>query len=144
MLLLFFLLLLGLLLVLVALFLFLVLCSLQLFLLLLCVSGGPGILLLCYFFEALLKIEVADVLGGLVSLDAIGEERACVGVLHGVFPGILLYSQFLLLHQQDRHHLYLLQPVDIEHVVFAWWLLDKWRWRVAGGIGFGFRSWLFL
>lgn len=43
-------------------------------LLLLFFLGLACILFLPYFFEPLLQIEVADVLGGLIALDAIGEE----------------------------------------------------------------------
>lgn len=43
-------------------------------LLLLFFLGLACILFLCYFFEPLLEIEVADVLAGLVALDAVGEE----------------------------------------------------------------------
>lgn len=106
--------------------------------------GLPSILFFCYFFESLLQIEIADVLGGLVALDAIGEERPCVCVHHGIFFGILLDSQFFLFHLQNGHHFYLLESVNIEDVVFARWLLDQRGWWVASVMGLAGRWWLFF
>jgi hypothetical protein len=83
------------------------------FLLLIC-----PFLLLCDLLEALLQIQVADVLGGLIPLDAVGEQCPRLRVDHGILTSILLHGQLLVLVAGGLD-LDLLQTVDIEDVVFA-------------------------